>query len=217
MKYYVYLLKDQGVPFYVGKGTKGRMYEHAYFARIKKRNSAVLNKIRKIWREGRSIEYELVFWTDDTDAAYNKEMELISSIGRRDQGKGTLMNLTDGGEGVRGYVITESHRKNLSVAIKKAILEGRWLEHASFARDDDYRKKISQSHQTRWTPEERSKFGVKMRERLKDGKRVLSEEARKRMSDAAKRGNAERSGNPDVAARISKSVKLSWANRRSVS
>ena len=45
------------------------------------------------------MEPEIVFRTDDEDAAFAKEMELIALYGRGT--RGTLLNRTDGGEGSR--------------------------------------------------------------------------------------------------------------------
>lgn len=68
------------------------------------------------------------------EEACEKEKELISKIGRRDLGLGTLVNMTDGGDGTfnvkhsyewhekqrknnskKGKAISEEHRKNISL------------------------------------------------------------------------------------------------------
>ena len=169
------------------------MYEHAYLARKTARNLPVHNKIRKMWRDGRIVEYEVVYQTDISDDAFDKEKSLIASIGRRDRKNGPLMNLTDGGEGVRGYSYTDEHRKNLSSSIKRAISEGRWVAHACFPRNESYRRKISDYHKANpWTDEQKKALSKKMKLLLVKGKRVLSDDARRRMSEAARRGNMQR-------------------------
>jgi hypothetical protein len=219
--YYVYLLRDGGVPFYVGKGTKDRMYHHAWQARKKARNLPVHNKIRKMWREGRDIEYEIVSRTEDDSEAFAIERRLIAEIGRRDRGVGSLMNLTDGGEGVSGYEWTSEHRANLSKAIRKAIAEGRFTPGGEgFTRDAAYKKKMSlalrRHHREHpWSDDERREWSVQMRKRLVGGKRVLSDDARRRMSEAAQRGNANRK--PSTYRKISQGVRESWQRRHNAS
>ncbi|MCK9531463.1 MAG: hypothetical protein M0R77_13025 [Gammaproteobacteria bacterium] len=106
--YYTYILSDQGTPFYVGYGTGDRMYSHEKFARGDKDlgyglgedyNPRKTRKIKKLLKEGRSVEYSYTEF-ESKEQALNFEMELISQYGRKGIDKnGTLMNITSGGTG----------------------------------------------------------------------------------------------------------------------
>ncbi len=83
-KYYVYTLSHNDIIFYVGKGTKNRMYVHEQRA-IKgiksNNNSALFNKINEILKLDQKIEYTKIFETDDELEAYRIEYEKIDEIG----------------------------------------------------------------------------------------------------------------------------------------
>ena len=53
------------------------------------------------------------------EEAHKHEIYLISVIGRRDLGSGPLMNRTNGGEGVSGFIRTEEYKKEKSVSMKE--------------------------------------------------------------------------------------------------
>ena len=58
-----------------------------------------------------NIIYDNLSWKD----VCKKEIELIAKYGRRDLGKGTLVNLTNGGDGVYGYIHTKEALLKLSI------------------------------------------------------------------------------------------------------
>ena len=53
-----------------------------------------------------------------TEKSLEKEKWYIKRLGRKDLGLGTLVNMTDGGDGVKGWVISEQGRINMSNAKK---------------------------------------------------------------------------------------------------
>ena len=64
------------------------------------------------------------------------EIEYILKFGRRDKDKGTLINLTDGGEGVSGRIVTQDERDRISNTKKgkplpQAFIEKRQILNAS--------------------------------------------------------------------------------------
>lgn len=103
--FYVYVLFDwTGVPRYIGKGRGDRWLDHG---RKKSRNrflnafiaetAAIIGDIPKV-----KIRCDLC-----EEEAFQIERALISAIGRADLKTGPLANLTDGGEGLRGRLISE--------------------------------------------------------------------------------------------------------------
>jgi hypothetical protein len=89
--FYVYMyLREDGTPYYVGKGQKKRAWE----SHKRRNNTEILppNPSRI-----HIVEHSLV-----ESAAHELERELISQYGRKDLGTGILRNLTDGGEGTAG-------------------------------------------------------------------------------------------------------------------
>lgn len=105
-RFYVYVLvRPNGKPFYVGKGTRNRMYKHDTEAR-KGCECRKCRVIRKIWRNGGEIVRYTVIATDDEQEAFAAERETIAFFGREN-----LCNLTDGGEGTSGRVVSEKVRQ----------------------------------------------------------------------------------------------------------
>jgi hypothetical protein len=157
-------------------------------------------------KDGKRIEYEVVFKTDNPNEAYEKEKSLISEIGRRDAKNGSLLNLTGGGEGVINYQYTDEHRKNLSKSIKLAIKEGRFNSPRRFdSRSKEEKEKISKTLINFWESDEgltqKEKLSELGKKRLKNGKRVLSTEARKKMSESSYKRTEEHKRNASVRMR----------------
>lgn len=98
-------------PFYVGKGRGDRANFHVREANWTKTNSLKLNKIRKIIREGHEVLIRKTRLMTEAEA-FDKERELIKTIGRLEDG-GPLVNLTAGGDGVSGLIFTTSSRKKM--------------------------------------------------------------------------------------------------------
>lgn len=193
MKYYVYshITKDTNQIFYVGKGTGRR-------ARGKRRNPYWKNVANKHGWKVLILKHNL----DEKDAL-EVEKYYIKHIGRRNIGTGTLVNMTDGGEGTSG--LAPANKGNVGVfkhseETKRKISENhRNLGKKLSPFSEEHRKKMSLaakgkvvSNETRKKMSESQKGKVRSAETLKKMSlvrkgRVFSEETRKKMSDAAKR------------------------------
>jgi hypothetical protein len=111
--YYVYAyLRQDGTPYYVGKGRDNRAYEHHNSVHVPKDKSHI----------------EFIAKNLTEQSALDLEMDLIQSYGRKDLGTGILRNLTDGGEGVSGLVHSESSRRKMSNAHTGKTLSASHIE-----------------------------------------------------------------------------------------
>ena len=90
-EFYVYLyLREDGTPYYVGKGKNKRAYQKHQFVPVPKTSDRIV----------------FVHTNLSENDALEKESELILQYGRKNNDTGILRNLTDGGEGTSGYKFT---------------------------------------------------------------------------------------------------------------
>jgi hypothetical protein len=99
---YRHIRVDINEPFYIGIGDK----ENRAYSR-KSRNRYWKNIAKK------GYEVEILFEDLTWDQACEKEKEFIALYGRKDLKAGTLVNLTNGGEGALGRPMTERLKKVL--------------------------------------------------------------------------------------------------------
>jgi hypothetical protein len=122
MKYYVYrwIRLDKNEPFYVGIGTKTKNdIEYGTFTRAvaDKKNNTIWKDIK----DKTSILIQIVLESDDYEFIKCKEKEFINLYGRIDLGTGCLANMTDGGEGTVGVIVSENSRKLRGINAKNRI------------------------------------------------------------------------------------------------
>lgn len=162
---YAYLRED-GTPYYIGKGTGRRAFR----------------------KEGRAIktppkERILLLKTGLTEEqAFKHEIYMIALYGRKDKGTGILYNFTDGGEGASGVKQSEETRRRKS------------LSHQGKKKSSEHRANIGKANTGKkrgpLTEEHKQKLSLALKGRkakpfTEEHKRKISE--RKRERDAKRR------------------------------
>jgi hypothetical protein len=147
--YYVYAyLREDLTPYYIGKGKGNRAYTKYKHDRIKK--PLDVDKIQIIAHK--LSEHE----------AHCLETKLITSYGRKDLGTGILRNLTNGGEGTAGRIVSAKVRQQLSVIHTGRTMNNEWrkkLSDYALNRTAEHRSKLTEAALKR-TPEQNIKYGA---------------------------------------------------------
>ena len=110
MHYYTYAyLREDKTPYYIGKGKDDRIYS------TNRRIKPPKDKSRIIYLKQNLTEEE----------AFRHEIYMISVLGRKDLGTGILHNMTDGGEGTSGAIISDETRRKIGEVSKNPSEETR--------------------------------------------------------------------------------------------
>lgn len=95
--YYIYEYRDPdtNIPFYVGKGSRSRMYHHLTETELNTDNKQKFFKIRSILTQNKRPFIVKIFdLINDEDEAYRLESQLIEKYGRRGYDEnGILLNV----------------------------------------------------------------------------------------------------------------------------
>lgn len=172
--FYVYELIDTrlGTTFYVGKGSGNRCLDHFIYRDNNRLKHSIIDKILDL---GMVVDIKIPFTTNIEEKALFYETDLISKHGRRNLNKGTLTNLTDGGEGVSGCIFSDERRLSISHRVrgKSNPMFGR-------TRTDEEKQQISE------TRKRKTALGLIPR-------RKHSEESKRHISECSKRYGKETS------------------------
>ena len=207
---YLHIKPESKEVFYVGIGTSKRPHKKSGRSRWWR---GVVNK----------YGYEVIILADDLSwkDACEKEIYLIDYYGRRDLGKGTLVNMTDGGEGAKGCKTSKETRAKLSAAKKgRTLSEETRAKIGAFHKgkivSKETRAKLSAAHTgKKHTEETRAKLSALNKGRKLSAEnaakliaankgRIVSKETRAKMS-AAKKG---RTLSEETRLRMSKASKV---------
>jgi len=171
---YAYLREDR-TPYYIGKGKGIRLYnKHRGEVRPPK------DKSRIIFLKQNLTEEE----------AFKHEIYMIAVFGRKDIGTGILRNMTNGGEGVSGFVFAEEIKRKMSEK-RKGIYVGKNSPNYGKSPSEETRKKQSEKMRGENNPN----FGKKH-----------SEENRRKMSEK-KKGKFKGENNPNYGKSHSEETK----------
>jgi hypothetical protein len=214
MKYYVYAYLDSKMeenisfddivfthrPVYIGKGKNNRMLDH--FKDRKRFKTYFYNKLNKmILEENTPMVIKLKEFDNEQDAI-KMEVDLIRFLGKKKNG-GLLYNITDGGDGVSGYVYTDEQkeeRRIISIKInsKQYFPDTRGENHPMFGKkhkqssiEKMIEKRMGIKQSDEWIEKRTSKLrGIPLsqehRDKLAEANRgkIVSEETRQKQSIA---------------------------------
>tara|TARA_R110000868_G_scaffold92281_5_gene256003 strand:- start:265 stop:846 length:582 start_codon:yes stop_codon:yes gene_type:complete len=135
-KYYMYrhIRLDTNQIFYIGIGKKRKVhsntipseYERAFSTKRTEYWKNITNKV--------GYKIEIMLETNDEELIREKEIEFISLYGRKDLNKGTLINLTDGGDGQLNTKFSKERNEKVSQALRKRIRSKETFEKISKAK-----------------------------------------------------------------------------------
>jgi hypothetical protein len=182
MEYYTYAyLRENGTPYYIGKGKNNRAYSKTHNINRPPKNRIIFLK-QNLTEED----------------AFKHEIYMIAVFGRKDLGTGILHNRTNGGEGASGTIPSKEARKNMSIAQKnrpprppiteetrRNIITAQNNRPPRPPHTEETKRKMSNSHKGKQRTEEHQR---KINEALKCIKRTPhTEETKRKMSESAKR------------------------------
>ena len=156
---YLHRRMDTNEVFYVGIG-------------VDKKRSNNKTRRNKYWKNivnKHGYTVEILHENISHDECREIEIDLIRKYGRKDLGTGSLCNLTDGGEGVLGLIVSDETKRKLS-----EINKGKKVS-------DETRRKLSEMNKG-----EKHPFFGKTGEGNPFFGRKHSEETLKKMSESAK-------------------------------
>lgn len=107
---YRHIRLDKNEPFYIGIGSDTNFKRANWKFRNNKIWNSIVNKT--------SYEVEILLDGLTWEEACNKEKEFIKLYGRKDKQTGILSNLTDGGEGTYGHILSNSSKMLISLKLK---------------------------------------------------------------------------------------------------
>jgi hypothetical protein len=225
--FYVYVYRDprptkNNQPVYVGKGTGDRDLSH--WSRGS-HNKPFQDFIAHLKARGFVSICERVFETENETDAFAKEIELIALYGRRNLKRGSLFNLTDGGEGGSGAIRSDAEKEFLRVDSldkwqrpeyrEKVVAAQKAIQSTPEARA----LKSENSAETWAKPETRKKRqqGIKQARNTTESKAKTSAQAKAQWSDpeyAAKQtaNNQEIANRAEVKAAKAAASKALWAD-----
>jgi len=123
---YAYYVPGEFTPIYIGKGRGDRCYQHLQLYKSRTRGM-FRSKLISLQRQGIRPLVLKLYENLTEEQAFEKERMLIKLYGRRDIGTGCLCNHTDGGDGVSGYIASDSVRviraNNMRETIRRTPLE----------------------------------------------------------------------------------------------
>jgi hypothetical protein len=135
MEYYTYAyLREDGTPYYIGKGKRNRAYRKRYEG-----INPPKDKSRIIFLKQNLTEQE----------AFKHEIYMIDVFGRKDLGTGILHNKTNGGEGSSGAIQSEETKRKIKDKATGRIMSKNARLQMSISQigrkhPEDVKKKISQ-------------------------------------------------------------------------
>jgi len=137
-------------PFYVGKGSGYRLKKHLCESNRNKKGLKN-NKINKILNNNLEPIIIKLFENLDENTAFELEIKLIEIIGRRDLKQGPLCNLTNGGEGESGHILSEEHKERIRQSLLKLNLSPpqknmKYEDFYGWERAKEIKKKQSESN-----------------------------------------------------------------------
>lgn len=137
---YRHVRLDTNEVFYIGIGTEKRPYRK--------------DKRSKFWKviiDKTDYRVDIMFYDMSWEEACEKEKELIQLYGRRDLGTGTLVNLTDGGDGTYGMTHSKQSRAKISKSLLGRCVSSQTRKLLSdmrqgVSKSQEHKKRISESH-----------------------------------------------------------------------
>jgi len=182
--YYTYAyLREDGTPYYVGKGKGDRAYR-----KVGKPCATPKDKSKIIYLKTNLTE----------EQSFNHERYMIFILGRKDLGTGILLNKSDGGEGASGCIPSEETRRKRSAKMKgenNPLYGKRGKDSPRYGKKhtqetkDKIRKSLQGnviSEETRIKISEKNKLN-RLGEKNPFYGRKHSEETKQKMKEAAKR------------------------------
>ncbi len=170
---YVFLREDRYTPYYVGKGTGRRCFVKRNGTNPPRDRDRIV-KVKENLSEEESFELEKL---------------LIKFWGRKDNNTGILHNLTDGGDGVSGRVVSEEEirTKKKNKGGYKLSLETRERMRQRMLRDNPMSNPVSRNKLSKPKP---AGFREKVSKNQKG--KVLTQETKDKISQSLKEYNKKR-------------------------